>query len=113
MNRHPGPRVALVGDGQGRPLSSVQRFWQAYQLRPHRVCSSNRRFAETVTGIAGGYLEPGPRSTNQPDPDLNRTQPGVPLKPGRCGTTAHDYKCDGTTTLFAAPNMLEGTLVGP
>ena len=106
----------------GISLRSVQRIWDAHQLQPHRVRSFKRsrdqRFAEKMADIVGLYLGP-PAHTVVLSIDeksqiqaLDRTQPGLPLKPGRCGTMTHDYKRHGTTTLFAALNVLEGTVIG-
>ena len=101
----------------GISLRSVQRIWDAHLLQPHRVRSFKRsrdqRFAEKMADIVGLYLDP-PAHTVVLSIDeksqiqaLDRTQPGLPLKPGRCGTMTHDYKRHGTTTLFAALNVLE------
>src|SRR5437763_2045588 len=106
----------------GISLRAVQRIWQAHQLRPHRVRSFKRsrdpRFAQKLADIVGLYLDP-PAHTVVLSIDeksqiqaLDRTQPGLPLKPGRCGTMTHDYQRHGTTTLFAALNVLEGTVIG-
>ena len=106
----------------GISLRSVQLTWDAHQLQPHRVRSFKRsrdqRFAEEMADIVGLYLGP-PAHTVVLSIDeksqiqaLDRTQPGLPLKPGRCGTMTHDYKRHGTTTLFAALNVLEGTVIG-
>jgi len=80
--------------------------------------SRDQRFAEKMADIVGLYLGP-PAHTVVLSIDeksqiqaLDRTQPGLPLKPGRCGTMTHDYKRHGTTTLFAALNVLEGTVIG-
>ena len=106
----------------GISLRSVQRIWDAHQLQPHRVRSFKRsrdqRFAAKMADIVGLYLGP-PAHTVVLSIDeksqiqaLDRTQPGLPLKPGRCGTMTHDYKRHGTTTLFAALNVLDGTVIG-
>jgi transposase len=106
----------------GISLRSVQRIWQAHQLQPHRVRSFKRsrdpRFAEKMADIVGLYLDPPAHAVvlsideKSQIQALDRTQPGLPLKPGRCGTMTHDYKRHGTTTLFAALNILEGTVIG-
>jgi hypothetical protein len=76
------------------------------------------RFAEKLADIVGLYLDsPAHAAVLSIDEKsqiraLDRTQPSLPLKPGRCGTMAHDYKRHGTTTLFAALNVLEGTVIG-
>ncbi len=106
----------------GISLRSVQRIWDAHQLQPHRVRSFRRsrdpRFAEKMADIVGLYLDPPAHAAvlsideKSQIQALDRTQPGLPLKPGRCGTMTHDYKRHGTTTLFAALNVLDGTVIG-
>jgi transposase len=106
----------------GISLRSVQRIWDAHQLQPHRVRSFKRShdpaFAEKLVDIVGLYLDPPEHAVvlsideKSQIQALDRTQPGLPLKPGRCGTMTHDYKRHGTTTLFAALNVLEGTVIG-
>jgi transposase len=106
----------------GISLRAVQRLWQVHRLQPHRLRTFKRSndpaFAEKVEAIVGLYMSP-PRHALVLSLDeksqiqaLDRTQPGLPLKPGRCGTMTHDYKRNGTTTLFAALNLLDGTVVG-
>ena len=106
----------------GVSLRSVQRIWDAHQLQPHRVRSFKRsrdpRFAEKMADVVGLYLDPPAHAVvlsideKSQIQALDRTQPGLPLKPGRCGTMTHDDKRHGTTTLFAALNVLEGTVIG-
>jgi transposase len=106
----------------GISLRSVQRIWQAHQLQPHRIRSFKRssdpQFAEKMADIVGLYLDPPAHAVvlsideKSQIQALDRTQPGLPLKPGRCGTMTHDYKRHGTTTLFAALNVLEGKVIG-
>jgi transposase len=106
----------------GISLRSVQRIWDAHQLQPHRVRSFKRShdpaFAKKLVDIVGLYLDPPEHAVvlsideKSQIQALDRTQPGLPLKPGRCGTMTHDYKRHGTTTLFAALNVLEGTVIG-
>jgi len=106
----------------GISLSSVQRIWQAHDLQPHRVRTFKRSrdpdFAAKLTDIVGLYVDPPTHAVVLSIDDksqiqaLDRTQPGLPLKPGRCGTMTHDYKRHGTTTLFAALNVLDGTVIG-
>jgi transposase len=106
----------------GISLRTVQRIWQAHQLQPHRVRSFKRsrdpRFAEKMADVVGLYLDPPAQAVvlsideKSQIQALDRTQPGLPLKPGRCGTMTHDYQRHGTTTLFAALNVLEGTVIG-
>jgi transposase len=103
-------------------LRSVQRIWAAHQLQPHRIRTFKRSrdpdFAAKLKAIVGLYVDP-PRHAVVLSVDeksqiqaLDRTQPGLPLKPGKAGTMTHDYKRHGTTTLFAALNVLEGTVIG-
>ncbi len=101
---------------------SVQRIWAAHGLKPHRVrtfkLSNDPQFAAKVQDIVGLYLDPPDRALvlsvdeKSQIQALDRTQPGLPMKPGRCGTMTHDYKRHGTTTLFAALNVLDGTVIG-
>jgi transposase len=106
----------------GISLRSVQRIWDAHKLQPHRIRTFKRsrdpEFATKLVDIVGLYVDPpqhavvlsiDERSQIQA---LDRTQPGLPLKPGRCATMTHDYKRHGTTTLFAALNLLDGTVIG-
>ena len=100
----------------------VQRVWQAHNLKPHRVetfkLSNDPRFVEKIIDVVGLYLRPPEHALvfcvdeKSQIQALDRTQPSLPLKPGRCGTMTHDYKRHGTTTLFAALEMLEGRLIG-
>jgi transposase len=106
----------------GLSASSVQRIWRAHGLRPHQVrrfkLSTDPRFAEKVEDIVGLYVDPPAHAVvlsideKSQIQALDRTQPGLPMKPGRCGTMTHDYKRHGTTTLFAALNLLDGSVVG-
>jgi transposase len=106
----------------GISLRSVQRIWEAHRLQPHRVRSFKRsrdpKFTEKLVDIVGLYLNPPDQAVvlsideKSQIQALDRTQPGLPLKPGRCGTMTHDYKRHGTTTLFAALNVLEGKVIG-
>ena len=106
----------------GVSLRAVQRLWEAHRLQPHRIRTFKRsndpEFAEKVENIVGLYMDP-PKHAVVVSIDeksqiqaLDRTQPGLPLKPGKCGTMTHDYKRNGTTTLFAALNLLDGTVIG-
>jgi len=102
--------------------SSVARIWDAHGLQPHRVktfkLSQDKRFVEKLTDVVGLYLNPPDKALvlcvdeKSQIQALDRTQPGLPMKRGRCGTMTHDYKRNGTTTLFAALNMLDGTVIG-
>jgi transposase len=106
----------------GISLSAVQRIWQANHLQPHRLrtfkCANDPAFASKVEDIVGLYMDPPCHAVvlsideKSQIQALDRTQPGLPLKPGKCGTMTHDYKRNGTITLFAAPNTLDGTVVG-
>ena len=106
----------------GISLRAVQRIWAAHRLQPHRIRtfkrSSDPAFAAKVEDIVGLYMNPPGHAVvlsideKSQIQALDRTQPGLPLKPGKCGTMTHDYKRNGTTTLFAALNVLEGKVVG-
>lgn len=110
------------GGWHGISYSSVQRIWQAHGLKPHLVktfkVSRDRNFAAKVEDVVGLYLNPPDKALvlcvdeKSQIQALDRTQPGLPLKKGRAGTMTHDYKRHGTTTLFAALNMLDGTVIG-
>jgi transposase len=101
---------------------AIHRIWKHHGLQPHRVetfkISTDKRFVEKLRDIVGLYLNPPERAVvlsvdeKSQIQALDRTQPGLPLKRGRCGTMTHDYKRYGTTTLFAALNMLDGTVIG-
>ena len=101
---------------------TVHRVWQAHGLKPHLVqrfkLSRDRRFLEKLTDVVGLYLNPPEKALvfcadeKTQIQALDRTQPGLPLKKGRCGTMTHDYKRNGTTTLFAALELLTGHLIG-
>src|SRR5215213_6609291 len=106
----------------GIALRSVQRTWAAHRLQPHRTRGFKRSrdpdFAAKLAAIVGLYMAP-PRHAVVLSLDeksriqaLDRTQPGLPLKTGKCGTMTHDYKRNGTTALFAALNVLNGTVLG-
>src|SRR2546422_1458154 len=107
---------------QGISPATVQRIWEAHGLQPHRTktfkLSRDKRFVEKLTDVVGVYLNPPDKAVvlcldeKSQIQALDRTQPGLPLKKGRCGTMTHDYKRNGTTTLFAALNVLEGTVIG-
>src|ERR1700737_1878039 len=101
---------------------SVQRIWAAHGLKPHRVktfkLSNDPKFAAKVQDVVGLYIDPPEHAVvlsvdeKSQIQALDRTQPGLPLKRGRCGTMTHDYKRHGTTTLFAALDVLDGTVIG-
>jgi len=100
----------------------VNRVWRANGLKPHLTrtfkLSNDRRFVEKLTDIVGLYLDPPEHALvlsvdeKSQIQALDRTQPGLPLKKGRCGTMTHDYVRNGTTTLFAALELAEGRVIG-
>ncbi len=100
----------------------MQRIWAEYGLKPHLISifkvSNDPRFAEKVEDVIGLYLNPPDKALvlsvdeKSQVQALDRTQPGLPIKKGRAGTMTHDYKRNGTTTLFAALNVLDGTVIG-
>jgi transposase len=102
--------------------ASVQRIWSELGLKPHLVetfkVSNDPRFAEKLVDVVGLYLNPPDKAVvlcmdeKSQVQALDRTQPSLPLKPGRAGTMTHDYKRNGTTTLFAALNVLTGNVIG-
>ena len=112
----------MMAKARGISLRSVQRIWAAHKLQPHRLRTFKRsrdpEFLTKLEAIVGLYLAP-PRHAVVLSVDeksqiqaLDRTQPGLPLKPGKAGTLTHDYVRHGTTTLFAALNVLDGTVIG-
>lgn len=111
-----------MAKAQGISPATVQRIWDAHGLQPHRVqtfkLSRDPRFVEKLADVVGLYLNPPDRAVvlcvdeKSQIQALDRTQPGLPMKKGRCGTMTHDYKRHGTTSLFAALNLLEGTVIG-
>jgi len=102
--------------------NTVNRLWQLHNLKPHLhqtfKLSRDPQFLEKLTDVVGLYLNPPQKAVvicldeKSQIQALDRTQPGLPLKKGRCGTYTHDYKRNGTTTLFAALDMLEGKVIG-
>jgi transposase len=101
--------------------ASVRRIWHAHGLKPHLLrtfkLSRDIRFAEKLETIVGLYLNPPEHAIvlcadeKSQIQALDRTQPGLPLKKGRCGTMTHDYKRNGTATLFAALDALDGQVI--
>lgn len=101
---------------------AVQRVWKDAKLRPHRMetfkFSKDKDFVEKLTEVVGIYKNPPPNSVvycvdeKSGIQALERTQPGLPWKKGKCGTYTHDYKRHGTTTLFAAYNVATGQVIG-
>ena len=112
----------LMAKTQGVSKSTVSNIWQSHQVKPHRVkrfkLSRDPKFLEKLTDVVGLYLNPPQQAMvicvdeKSQIQALDRTQPGLPLKKGRCGTMTHDYKRHGTTTLFAALEVLEGRVIG-
>ena len=106
----------------GISLRSVQRIWQAFDLQPHRLRTFKRSkdpdFVAKLHDIVGLYMDPPAHAVvlsideKSQIQALDRSQPGLPIKPGKCGTMTHDYIRHGTTTLFAALNVLDGTVIG-
>jgi hypothetical protein len=100
----------------------VQKIWKAQGLAPHRCrafkLSNDTAFAEKLHAIVGLYVSPPAHAVvlsvdeKSQIQALDRTQPGLPLKRGRGATMTHDYQRHGTTTLFAALDVLEGTVIG-
>jgi len=111
-----------VAKAVGISLRAVQRIWEAHRLQPHRLRtfkkSNDPAFVEKVEDVVGLYMAPPCHAVvlsideKSQIQALDRTQPGLPLKPGKCATMTHDYKRNGTTTLFAALNVLDGTVLG-
>lgn len=126
--RHTKPRDATqwstrtMAKAQGVSHSTVQRIWDAHGLQPHRTetfkLSNDKEFIEKLTDVVGLYLNPPDKAIilcvdeKSQVQALDRTQPGLPMKKGRCGTMTHDYKRNGTTCLFAALNVLDGKVIG-
>lgn len=114
--------VRTMAKAQGISPMTVQRIWKQHGLKPHLVktfkLSRDPQFVEKLTDVVGLYLNPPDKALvfcvdeKSQVQALDRTQPGLPLKKGRCGTITHDYKRHGTTTLFAALNMLDGKVIG-
>jgi len=113
---------AMMAKAAGISVSSVQRIWRGHGLRPHRVrqfkLSNDPHFVAKLRDVVGLYVDPPAHAIvlsldeKSQIQALDRTQPGLPMKKGRAGTMTHDYKRHGTTTLFAALNVLDGTVIG-
>ena len=111
-----------MAKAQGVSPATVQRVWAARGLKPHLVktfkLSNDKRFEEKLVDVVGLYLDPPDQAVvlcmdeKSQIQALDRTQPGLPMKRGRAGTMTHDYKRNGTTTLFAALNVLTGVVIG-
>jgi len=114
--------AAMMARQAGISESSVRRIWRTHGLQPHRVrqfkLSNDPDFATKLRNVVGLYVDPPAHAIvlsvdeKSQIQALDRTQPGLPLKRGRAGTMTHDYKRNGTTTLFAALNVLDGTVIG-
>ena len=125
---HTTPPVAThwstrtMAAAQGVSEATVRRIWHQHRLQPHRTktfkLSRDKQFVEKLCDVVGLYLNPPDKALvlcvdeKSQIQALDRTQPGLPLKRGRCGTMTHDYKRHGTTTLFAALNLLDGRVIG-
>ena len=110
-----------MAEAQGVSRMAVQRLWAAHGLKPHLVrtfkLSNDPKFVEKTIDVVGLYVNPPDRALvlcvdeKSQIQALDRTQPSLPMFPGRGGTLTHDYKRNGTTTLFAALNMLDGSVI--
>ena len=111
----------MMADAVGLSEKSVRRIWHKHGLKPHLSrtfkVSNDPQFAEKLEAIVGLYLNPPEHAIvlcvdeKSQIQALDRTQPGLPLKKGRCGTMTHDYKRNGTATLFAAMSTLDGSVI--
>ncbi len=111
-----------MAEKHGVSKATINRIWQSHGLQPHRTktfkLSRDPRFLEKLTDVVGLYLNPPDKALvlcvdeKSQIQALDRTQPGLPLKKGRCGTMTHDYKRNGTTTLFAALEVVQGKVIG-
>lgn len=111
-----------MAKAHGVSKATVNRIWQSHHLQPHRTksfkLSRDPNFFDKLTDVVGLYLNPPEKALvlcvdeKSQIQALDRTQPGLPLKKGRCGTMTHDYKRNGTTTLFAALEIAQGKVVG-
>jgi len=111
-----------MAKAEGISASTVGRIWREHGLKPHRVksfkLSNDKRFVEKLDDIVGLYLNPPDQALvlscdeKSQIQALDRTQPGLPLRPGKTATITHDYVRHGTTTLFAALGTLDGKVIG-
>ena len=111
-----------MAKAQGLSEATIRRIWKRHNLKPHLIrtfkVSRDKQFVEKLYDVVGLYLNPPDKSLvlcvdeKSQVQALDRTQPGLPLKKGRCGTMTHDYKRNGTTTVFAALSMLDGKVIG-
>ncbi len=112
----------MMASASGVSASAVRRIWRANGLQPHRYrqfkLSTDPHFVDKLRDVVGLYVDPPAHAIvlsldeKSQIQALDRTQPGLPLKKGRAGTMTHDYKRHCTTTLFAALNVLDGTVIG-
>ena len=112
----------VMAQRHGVSKSTISNIWRSHNLKPHLretfTLSRDPRFLEKLTDVVGRYLNPPQHALGLCVDEksqiqaLDRTQPGLPLKKGRCGTMTHDYKRHGTTTLFAALDVLQGKVIG-
>src|SRR5258708_3846427 len=112
----------MMASAQGISKSTVSNIWRSHNIKPHRTetfkLSRDPKFLEQLTDVVGLDLNPPDKAIvlcideKSQIQALDRTQPGLPLKKGRCGTMTHDYKRNGTTTLFAALDMIESKVIG-
>jgi len=112
----------LMAAQEGMSKSTISNLWRRHNIKPHRTktfkLSRDPKFLEKLTDVVGLYMNPPDKAVvlcvdeKSQIQALNRTQPGLPLKKGRCGTMTHDYKRNGTTTLFAALDLLQGKVIG-
>jgi len=125
---HTAPRGAThwstrsMAKAQGLSEATIRRIWKRYNLKPHLTktfkLSRDKQFIRKLYDVVGLYLNPPDKSLvlsvdeKSQIQALDRTQPGLLLKKGRCGTMTHDYRRHGTTTLFAALNMIDGHVIG-
>ena len=110
-----------MADAQGVSDTTVHRIWKAHRLQPHRVqtfkFSRDPRFVEKVRDVVGLYMNPPEKALvlcvdeKSQIQALDRTQPTLPLRPGIPERQTHDYKRHGTTTLFAALNLIDGNVI--
>lgn len=112
----------LMSEATGISESTIGRIWREHGLKPHLnktfKLSNDKQFVEKLENVIGLYLNPPEHALvfscdeKSQMQALDRTQPGLPIKKGRCGTMTHDYKRNGTTSLFAALNVLDGSVIG-
>jgi transposase len=110
-----------MAEAAGLSEKSVRRIWHKHGLKPHLSrtfkVSNDPEFTAKLEAIVGLYLNPPEHAIvlcadeKSQIQALDRTQPGLPLKKGRCGTMTHDYKRNGTATLFAAMSTLDGSVI--